>query len=1181
MALEFRILGPLEVRDGDRPVVVRGEKQRLLLARLLLSANRVVSTDRLVDAIWGDAPPDTPDKALQMHVSQLRKLLEPQRSPGRSGEVLVTRPPGYLLRVDEGQLDLVRFERAVAEAAAAASAGRHEEAARGLRAALALWRGAALADLADAEGLRADLARLDELRLAALEDRIDADLALGRHARVIAELEDLAAEHPLRERVRAQLMLALYRSGRQAEALAVYRATRHVLVEELGIEPGRELREVERRILAQDPALDQPAPEPAAAAPSRSRTATDGLVGRRRELSELLPVVDGALDGGGAVVLIGGEPGIGKSRLAETLARHAHERGARVAVGRCWEAGGAPAYWPWLQALRSYARETDAEHLRTQLGADGPELTTILPELAEIVPGLPAAPAGGPEGARFRLFGAVAAFVRRAAAARPLALFLDDLHAADPPSLVLLRYIAAELAGAPVLVVGCYRDTETGPGGPLADTLPDLVREASVHRATLGGLAADDTARLLEQVTGRAPAPELAARVHAQTEGNPLFAGEIGRLLATAGRADGDDDPRLPIPAGVREAIGRRLARQSPECNDVLGLASVLGREFRLDVLEHVTGLEPPHLYAAVEEAIAARLVDPVPRAAGRLRFSHVMIRDTLYEGLPATRRPLLHRDVADALERLHEGNIEPHVAELAHHCLEAGFAARDAALGYSIRAGDRAASQLGYEDAAGHYRTALALLEASRTEDPATTTEVLLSLGEVLSRAGSEADAKDAYRRAAAIAQQCAQADQLARAAEGYGGRFLWPRAGTDAALVPLLETALAALGEGHSPARVRLLSRLSTALRDQPTRDRRVRLADEAVVMARRLGDSRTLAYALDAHWVAVEGPYDVEERMSRADELLELAQRIGDYERMMEARDYRAATFWMLGDRAGVDVELDAMRGLADALRQPAQRWLVSLYDVMIALLEGRLDEAEELIAATLELGRRAHPWNAVKSHRFHLYVLRREQGRLAELEAMFRRVVHEYPDQQPFRCMLAHVYAEAGREREARATLAALLDEDLATTHVDEEWLLGVSVLADLCAQLRDVDAAAQLYELLLPYRRLNALATLEVSTGSVARPLGTLATTLGRLDDAEAHFEAAIEMERRMGSGPGVAHAQHGLAAVLLARGAPGDRDRARELARAAVATYEQLGMDAWAARCAGLERRSERLSASS
>jgi DNA-binding SARP family transcriptional activator len=1171
MALEFRILGPLEVRDGDRGLVVRGEKQRLLLARLLLSANRVVSTDRLVEAIWGDAPPDTPDKALQMHVSQLRKLLEPERAPGRSGHVLVTQPPGYVLHVDEGRLDLVRFERAVAAAAAATRAGGHAEAARGLRDALGLWRGAALADLGAADGLRADLARLDDLRLGALEDRIDADLALGRHARVVAELERLVAEHPLRERVRAQLMLALYRSGRQAEALAVYRDTRRALVEELGIEPGRALRELERRILAQDPGLDYATPEVAAATP-RSRAATEGLVGRRRELSELLPVVDGALAGGGAVVLIGGEPGIGKSRLAETLARHAHERGARVAVGRCWEAGGAPAYWPWLQALRSYARETDPERLRSQLGADGPELTAILPELTELVPGLPAAPAGGPEGARFRLFSAVAAFLRRAATAAPLALFLDDLHAADPPSLVLLRYMAAELAGAPILVVGCYRDTETGPGAPLADTLPDLVREAAVHRATLGGLDAIDTARLLEQVSGRPPASELAARVHAQTEGNPLFAGEIGRLLATTDGAGGDEDQRLPIPAGVRETIGRRLQRQSPECNDVLALASVLGREFGLDVLEHVTGLEPARLYAAVEEAIAARLVDPVPRAAGRLRFAHVMIRDTLYEGLPATRRPLLHRDVADALERLHEGNVEPHVAELAHHYLEAGFAAQESALRYAIRAGDRAASQLAHEDAAGHYRTALALLEASRAADPGTTAEVLLSLGDVLSRAGSDVEAKDAYRRAAEIARRHGQADRLARAAEGYGGRFLWPRAGTDAALVPLLETALAALGDGDSSARVRLLSRLSTALRDEPARERRARLAGEAVAIARRLGDTPTLAYALDAHWVAVEGPYDVEERMSRADELLELAQRIGDYERELEARDFRASTFWMLGDRAGVDVEFDAMNRLADALRQPAQRWLVSGYDVMFALLEGRLDEAEHLIAATLELGRRAHPWNAVKSHRFQLYVLRREQGRLAEIEETFRRVVHEYPDQQAFRCMLAHVYAEAGREREARAALAALLERDLSRTHVDEEWLLGLSVLADVCAYLRDAGSAARLYVLLLPFRRLNALATLEVAVGAVARPLGVLATTTGRFDDAEAHFQAAIEMERRMGARPGVAHAQHGLAAMLLARGAPGDRDRARALVRATVGAYEELGMGVWAARCAGLER---------
>ena len=254
--MEFKILGPLEAREGERVLACKGAKQRLLLGVLLLHANEVVSSDRLGEALWGERPPATGSKALQMHVSELRDLLEPERARGRPGRMLVTRPPGYELRVEEGQLDLQRFEHAVDEARAAARAGLPRQAADGLREALALWRGPPLADLGYEDFLQADIARLEELRLGALEDRIDADLALERHAEVPAELESLVARHPLRERLRAQLMLALYRSGRQAEALEVYQDARWALTDELGIEPGREMQELQQAILRHDPALD-------------------------------------------------------------------------------------------------------------------------------------------------------------------------------------------------------------------------------------------------------------------------------------------------------------------------------------------------------------------------------------------------------------------------------------------------------------------------------------------------------------------------------------------------------------------------------------------------------------------------------------------------------------------------------------------------------------------------------------------------------------------------------------------------------------------------------------------------------------------------------------------------------------------------------------------------------------
>src|SRR6476660_5155953 len=385
--MEFRILGPLEVTADGRALDLGGHKQRTLLALLLLQANRVVSSDRLIEALWEEDPPGTAAKALQVHVSQLRKLVGRER--------LETKAPGYLLRVEPDELDLARFERLQKE-------GRLDDA-------LALWRGTPLADFAYQRFAEAEITRLEELRLACLEERIEQDLARGRHAELAGELEALAHEHPLRERLRGQLMLALYRSGRQAEALDAYRDGRAALVEELGIEPRRELRDLQQAILEQDPELDLAGG--VEAAPERPG---GFFVGRDAELDELGAGLNDAFAGHGRLFLLAGEPGVGKSRLAEELASHARDRGARVLVGRCWEAGGAPAYWPWVQALRSALRETEAETVRSWIGRGGPELTTILPELSDLLGDLPPPPSDS-GGARFRLFESFTSLLRNTA----------------------------------------------------------------------------------------------------------------------------------------------------------------------------------------------------------------------------------------------------------------------------------------------------------------------------------------------------------------------------------------------------------------------------------------------------------------------------------------------------------------------------------------------------------------------------------------------------------------------------------------------------------------------------------------------------------------------------------------------------------------------------------------------
>ena len=608
--LRFNLLGPLEVRAERGPVSLGPPQQRALLALLLLNPNRVVSRDRLLDELWGEQPPATAGKLIQLYVSRLRKALEPDRARGEESRILLTRSPGYLIAIEPEQLDLGQFERLRGEARQALAAGRPADAAQKLREALALWRGPPLDDLAYENFAQAEIARLEDLHLAVQEECFDAELALGRHADVVGELESLSAQYPVRERLRAQLMLALYGSGRQAEALEAYQDARRALTDELGIEPSRELRDLQQAILQQDPALDRGDGGEAGVILSGveggSRASRGVFVGRGRELGGLEAALEDALAGGGRLVLLAGEPGIGKSRLADELMATARSRGASVAVGRCWEAGGAPAYWPWVQSLRAHLREMEPEALRAQLGAGAADLAQLLPELRDLFPDLPEPPALESEGARFRLFEAVTSFLRTATQPRPLVLVLDDLHAADEPSLLLLQFVAREIADSGVLVVCAFRDVDPTMREPLASALAELVREPHTTQLELTGLSDADVAQYIELSTGVEPAPRLVEAIQAETEGSPLFVTETVRLLDAEGQI-ADSDAQLRIPPGIRAVIDQRVGRLPERCRSLLVPAAVMGREFELEALTRLSGLAPEELLDALDEAMPAR----------------------------------------------------------------------------------------------------------------------------------------------------------------------------------------------------------------------------------------------------------------------------------------------------------------------------------------------------------------------------------------------------------------------------------------------------------------------------------------------------------------------------------------------------------------------------------------------
>jgi DNA-binding SARP family transcriptional activator len=1145
--MEFKILGPLEVSDEGRVLEFAGSRQRQLLAILVLHANEVVSAGRLIDQLWGAEPPATAAKSLQVYVSRLRKAL------GRE-DLLLTRSGGYTLAIGRDDLDLARFERLAERGRERLAVGDLDAAAADLNDALRLWRGPPLADFAYDAFAITEITRLEELRLACLEERIDADLARGHHSELSAELESLVAAHPLRERLRGQLMLALYRSGRQAEALEAYQQARHVLVDELGIEPGRTLRKLEQAILRQDSSLE-PQARSSLADDEGFRPGNHGIfVGRETELAELVGGVKDAIAGQARLFLLVGEAGIGKSRLAEEAAARATAVGARVLWGRCWEAGGAPAYWPWVQSLRSYVSGCDPGQLRGLIRGNAVHVAQLVPEIAELLPELGEPQPLDGDGARFQLFDATATFLARVGAQRPLVLVLDDLHAADEPSLLLLRFVASNVPDARLMIIGAYREDELQGNATLSERLSDLVRRG--RRLSLTGLGAQEVGSFIELASGSRPSEALVSALYEESEGNPLFVGELVQLAAANGerRNERQAQNRGTVPTGIRDVIDRRLRNLSPECRRLLTGGSIFGREFRLGALSRLLELERAVLLDAVDEAIAAGIVTELAGTPARLRFAHGLIRDTVYDELSGAQRALLHRRTGEVLAELYTDDQEPHLAELARHFLAGDEVER--AVDYARRAGDQALRLLAYEEAARLYQAALEALGAGELQSGEERCELMLALGDAQARAGDMPGARETFVVAAELARRLGAGEYLARAALGYGGRFVWLRAGRDRRIVPLLEDALALLPNEDSSLRVRVLARLAGALRDLPSPKRRVNLCREAVAIARRLADPATLAYALDG--MAALAPPDADAWFELATETVTIAQAADDRERLFNGRTSRAGAAMSLGDIAKADAEIQAMAELADELRQPAQRWMTTVFLAMRALFDGRHQEAENLIPEALSLGETAEAWDASTVSQIQLYALRREQARLDELDEMIHRSVPELPARPLFRCMLADVHVALGRTTEARETFDALAERDFALIPVETEWATSISILAETCAFLGDSARAEMLYDLLVPYADTNIFNHPEVSRGATARYLAILAATAGRWTEAESHFDQALNLNTQMGTRPWLAWTQHDYAQMLIASGKPARR--ASDFAAAAAATAHELGM---------------------
>ena len=895
------------------------------------------------------------------------------------------------------------------------------------------------------------------------------------------------------------------------------------------------------------------------------RLAGGVFVGREKEMDELRAGLEDALSGRGRLLMLVGEPGIGKTRTSEEFATYAALRNAQVLWGRCYEGEGAPAYWPWVQVVRSFVHDRDPKELMSEMGPGAADIAQVVSEVGERLPGLSEPPSLEPEQARFRLFDSITTFLKNASNRQPIVLILDDLHWADKPSLLLLQFLARELRGARLMVLGTYRDVELRREHPLADTLGALAREGLSQRILLRGLSERDVARFIEITAGIAPPEGLVEAVYRETEGNPFFVNEIVRLLVADGRLERPEEVKswsVTIPQGVREVVGRRLNHLSKECNGVLTIASVIGREFGLDALERVSDVAGDRLLEALEEAAAARVIAEMPRSVDHYSFTHALIRETLYEELSTARRVRLHRQIGEVLEEIYGADLEPHLPELAYHFSEGAQAGDvDKAIDYATRAGERATALLAYEEAAQHYERALQVLELKVSPDEARRCELLLALGDAQMKAGDRPGGKQTYERAMELARRLGDAERLAEAVLGYAEDFVVGI--SDEKTVAMLEETLAALPEGDSTLRARAMSRLASELYFSQERQRQKQMSQDAVSMARRVGDPAATAYTLGSRFFSAWFQEPDTDWLAIATEMLDLAQDAGDTQREMIARSLRVGSLLNQGDITSADQEIETYHKLADELRQPAFRWQAAVHVAMRALLDGRFQEVQRLAQQALAIGQRALDQNAAQMFGVQTFAVNRELGVVNEAAIKaIKNFAEQYPAVPAWRCALALAYMDTAKAEEARAEFEALAAESFAVFPRDGNLPISFALLAEVCAFLGDTGRAETLYELLMPVAGGRAIVTGQSALyyGSADRPLGLLATTMERWDQAEQHFRKALDMETRMGARPWLAWTQRHYAWMLVARDAEGDHEKALELLAQSLDTAQELGM---------------------
>lgn len=1149
-----------------------GRQGRLLLAFLTLHRERLVRRDELVAALWsedGSAPGG--DELLRPPLSRLRSALGPGRLEGR-GELAIRFPA-------DTWVDREAVREGLRQARALLAAGDPYGSWEAARDAFAIADHGLLPGL-EAVWLEPFRTELEEQRLDLLEMVARAGVRLGDGELPEAELAARAAidAAPFRESARVALLDVLHRRGNVAEALVAFDQFRIFLREELGTSPGPELREMHGELLR---AGDRPRAAPSAsgaAGPSEHRRLPDRLafalsapwVGRAAAIGRLRDLADQATAGSSGLVLVGGDGGIGKTRLVAELATSLPA--FDVLYGRCDEEEIFP-YGPWVDLLRPRLAAMGKTELATVLGAEASDIARLVPELRPRVPSDGSDDhAGDPETERRLLFMAVARVVGRLARRRPLLVVIDDLHWADRSSLLLGRHLAREPQLGRVLLLGTFRDTELGPGHPLLDLIADVERDRPVARVQLGGMEEREIAALIESWHGTDVRQETVQAIRAETEGNPFFVKQLVRHLEeVTGEVRLTPGETIGVPQGVQDVIKRRVARLPDHAGHVLRVAALIGRDFEFELLEQVTDVAADPLLDVLDAAVAGALLSEVPSAPGHYSFTHALLRSTMVAELSVTRRAMLHRRIGEALERSHPDRID----DLARHFAEAGREGTDRAVGYAVRAAAQATDRLAHDEAVRLLTRAVALRRHDHSVDQLQLAELESALGAAEAGAGLWEVARQSFARAAEAARAAGTGDataaaaSFAQAALGHSGGF-WEQYGRDDAdSVALLEEALQRLPSGDSSLRSQVLARLAVLLYYAPSasEEQQRAAADAAVAIARRVGDPDALTAALAAAQHARWRPGPQDDRLAIIDELIEVTENREALPDAAVAHLCRAGVMLERCELAHAEPHFARVDEIADRVQQYQLQVFRDGVRAMRALLSGDYGTGATASEDVLEWGRRASRYGSapmpvlLQTYGVTQVSLLNERSGLGHLTPLVQKLVDEIGALPGWRAVLAWSYLQGGHPRRAAAELEAISGEQFAAVPIDVNLIPTLALVAHVVGELGDAALGARAEPILLPFRDRWVVFGMGTATlGPVAYSLGLLQLVQDRLDDAAGSFELALERSLRMRARPYVARSRAGLADALGRRGQPGDAARAKELFALAAVDARELGM---------------------